>query len=218
MNKSYRPILFRDAMVRAILAGIKTQTRRVIKPQPVQDGVGWTWPPTGEYFQDDDAMAAELYHEFYGTRGTPYGSVWADGGDRLWVREAWTTTVAEKNGLSVVAYRADGAAREMMCSDEGNGDPCGLGAHANPWPEAIAAARWKSAIFMPRWASRITLELTGVRVQRVQSISEADARAEGVGGVDEFASLWDAINGKKSPWASDPWVWALTFKQVEVWP
>lgn len=181
-----RPIMFKGEMVRAILAGRKTQTRRIIKPQP-----------TG--------APVSLEHW-----ACPYGAP----GDRLWVREAWMADPLGSRGRGQVAnypvlYRV------------GFGDL---------WPEmaALVTPRWKSPIFMPRWASRITLEITDVRVQRLQDITTEDATAEGVfsttmsNGIQwssasaAFQSLWDSINRKTHPWASNPWVWALTFKREEV--
>lgn len=129
-------------------------------------------------------------------------------GDRLWVRETWCYwgAISEPLNTSAIAYRADA-------------DQSGV--------------RWRPAIFMPRWASRITLEITDVRVERLQEISEEDAQAEGLeypctlditrNGdcpvVDisrpwacGFARLWNSINGKKHPWRSDPWVWVLSFE------
>lgn len=118
-------------------------------------------------------------------------------GDRLWVRETWAKAgeVGDR-----VEYRAD-----------------------NPDPES---ARWRPCIHMPRWASRITLEVTGVCIDRLQRISEADAKAEGVDPYEQpcgpahphalaFRELWDSFNGKRAPWASNPWVWVVSFKRLE---
>lgn len=205
-----RPILFSGPMVRAIIDGRKTQTRRVIKPQPecidhdvwkLKDGSILTTQETAEY----------LFHEVYGTHGTPYGSLWPNGGDRLWVRETFRPIETGMNAGSW-DYRAD--------------DPGASGKGFMPW---------KPSIFMPRAASRITLEITDVRVERLNEISEADAKAEGIepfgdrdwwysgelrklgqrttNPVWAFQSLWESINGKDS-WAVNPWVWAITFKKV----
>jgi hypothetical protein len=135
--------------------------------------------------------------------------------DRLWVRETWARSNDARSTKFTddVLYAADFSSRWR-------GD-----AHFD--------GRWRPSIHMPRWASRITLEITEVRVQRLQGISEEDAFAEGVaanpyhmadGTIDEgmsisaranFASLWDSINGSRAPWSENPWVWAITFKRVE---
>jgi hypothetical protein len=176
-----RPILFSAPMVRALLGGSKTQTRRVVKPQP--DRGEWPWPDMS------DAERSAW------TTSCPYGQP----GDRLWVRETHMDLGA------CYLYRADAAAEQER---------------------AIVAPRqpWRPAIHMPRAASRITLEITGVRVERLQDISEADAVAEGVrnslhmpGGRfanENFAHLWWAINGDGS-WEANPWVWVVEFKRVE---
>lgn len=160
-----RPILFSAPMVRAILDGRKTQTRRVAKPD-----------------------AKENEHK------CPHG----ERRDRLWVRE----TFAPVSGGAI--YRADGERQPGSC--------CGCA--------------WKPSIFMPRVLSRITLEITEVRVQWLQEISEEDALAEGCSrwkgvpgdgeqsAVQAYVKLWDSINAKKHPWVSNPWVWAITFKQA----
>ena len=186
-----RPILFSAPMVRAILAGTKTQTRRAIKAPGIFVSSGAI---NGHgVVSMTDAGIREVR--------CPYGQP----GDRLWVREAW------KVDLNHRFYRADG-------------DPGG------PVP-------WTPSIHMPRWASRITLEVTGVRVERPQDISEADAKAEGVhrcldglwsGGAwkhlrrpncyadpcNAFCDLWASINGPGS-WDANPWVWVVEFRRVE---
>ena len=178
-----RPILFSGPLVRAILAGRKTQTRRIVKTGPgitaVDDLDGERWPG----YMDECREWKRL--------PCPYGVP----GDRLWVRETFDAPPGSTNRAEVV-YRADYERDE----------------HQHTW--------WPS-IYMPRWASRITLEITGVRVERVQEISEADAFDEGVSlsAPDEqtyrwqFAVLWNAINGKDS-WESNPWVWVIEFRRV----
>ena len=201
-----RPILFSSEMVRAIIDGRKTQTRRVVKPQP----------------------AAGL--------PCPYGAP----GDRLWVRETFASFRAEGQPVTPRDARyvvlRDGA---QVYADGKTYPP--LAAYA---AGAFDAIKWRPSIHMPRWASRITLEVVSVRVERVQSITEEDARAEGVdwaaphpygerwdddredprevgystGGSfarDNFRRLWDSINGKRASWASNPWVWAVEFRRVK---
>lgn len=186
-----RPILFSGPMVRAILEGRKSQTRRVVKPQRHPFG--------------DMLTANEVALEFSsGTRSVrcPYGQT----GDRLLVRETWSKLVSGQ-----VWYKAD-----YHPINDGN---------------------WKPSIFMPRWASRITLEITGVRVERLNEISILDSHAEGVGGtygetgislgfpglnhewdnktaVEQYQWLWESINGPGS-WGLNPWVWVVEFKRVE---
>ena len=165
-----RPILFSAPMVRAILAGTKTQTRRVCKGQRELSNV----------------------HDFQIDR-CPYGQL----GDRLWVRETWLRHSV--NVPNDYLYRADHP-------DDGTIGP----AHGG----------WKPSIHMPRWASRITLEITDVRVERLQDISARDAWAEGITpspDVDpyhEYRDLWESINGPGS-WDANPWVWAVSFKRID---
>ena len=184
-----RPILFSGAMVRALLSGTKTQTRRVIKFKPWHqieerdDGTPWPW------MQSDDNDAGVWLR-------CPYGAP----GDRLWVRETWAPTDGRFEPLRSVAYRADG--EDVSLLDD----------------------RWRPSIHMPRWASRITLEVTAVRVERLQDISEADAWAEGIAGdllhraqgwaPRAYHLLWEQINGPGS-WDANPGVWVLTFRRVE---
>jgi len=186
-----RPILFSAPMVRSILAGNKTQTRRVMKPRPTYG------KPWHGWVIDPDAMDIPIAM-------CPYGIP----GDRLWVREPVGIHCRPEDGLEgYCVYRAD--------------FPDG--------PDVTFEPHWTPAMHMPRWASRITLEITGVRVQRLQEISDVDMRAEGIDFLLEpdgrpathynrqsFATLWDAINGKRAgcAWAADPWVWAVEFTQV----
>ena len=215
MPTKERPILFSGPMVRAILDGRKTQTRRIIKLK-CHDGFevgpnyeGEHWPVRG-----GDRMPC------------PYGKPV----DRLWVRETWGCSCdADANGL--VVYRADRVAYHMLCENDGEGDPV---SHGWKHYEPIVVPKWKPSIHMPRWASRITLEITGVRVERLQDISEADAMAEGVERIDlsprkingmqvhpltssyfaAFMELWRSINGPES-WAANPWVWVVEFRRCE---
>lgn len=192
-----RPILFSAPMVRALLAGTKTQTRRVITPQP-QRYTGAT-PGTWMYgHRNLEGLFAE--HVFGGCMAKlapcPYGVP----GDRLWVRETWRVfggpEYEYQHDPRSVQFRADEAAFEQK--------------------------EWKPSIFMPRWASRITLEVTDVRVQRVQEISEDDALAEGMtcdgdhaSARDNYETLWNYINEKRGHgWATNPWVWCVSFKRV----
>jgi hypothetical protein len=192
-----RPILFSAPMARALLAGSKTQTRRVIKPQPaggvresvlVRSGI-------------EDGHGREIRPRF-------------EPGDRAWVREAWQVEEAGPWTLHNVAgrihYAADGGKPPIIPTENG-----------------FRTGRWRPSIHMPRWASRATLLIDDVRVQRLQDISEEDAAAEGVTRSDweydtgeccdtareAFGRLWDHINGPGA-WASNPWVGPPTFRVV----
>lgn len=195
-----RPILFSAPMVRAILEGRKTQTRRIIDHQPDAEGL---WP------RGTAPGAGDCRH------GKP--------GDRLWVRETWAG-LGVKNSAPIV-YRADAPGGERVRVD----------------------APWRPSIFMPRNASRITLDITEVRVERLNDISPEDAEAEGLAcvtkdgsmykygipdndglpgtddhgwpwhlwrqsPVDAYEWLWESINGTGS-WAENPWIWAITFNR-----
>lgn len=195
-----RPILFSGPMARAILEGRKTVTRRIVKPQPKVEP------------HHEPIVNAAWQAGFVDVR-CPYGEI----GDRLWVRETFAGERQEQVGTGAVRwlhveYRADG---EYGPSAEEMGD----------------APRWRPSIHMPRCLSRITLEVTDVRVERLQDITAADIRAEGV---DEWSVgellgrqvvdtplrnlwciCWDAINGDRTPWSSNPWVWRVAFKRIE---
>lgn len=184
-----RPILFSAPMVRAILNGTKTQTRRVVKPQPVA-----TRGSKKPWCSIEDLL-----------KTCPYGQP----GDRLWVRESgWErperTPRMMREGADTwepYYYDADG------WIDEDHADFKRWGFRRRP------------SIHMPRWASRIDLEITAVRVERLQDISEPDAKAEGVDpqfllARTGFVSLWESINGTAS-WDENPWVWVIEFKRVK---
>ncbi|BBE77397.1 ASCH domain-containing protein [Phytobacter sp. MRY16-398] len=193
-----RGMIFNSEMVRAILDGRKTQTRRIVKSDCMDigekdDGTLWPW-------REHDNGGDYWYP-------CPFGAV----GDRIWVRETWAEAGASAPELKL--YRANYP--EHVPSHYENVPP-------------VDEIRWTPSIHMPRWASRITLEITGVRVERLNAISEEDAMSEGVGHLykyDEskpipkgakrrFAELWQSIYGEES-WQANPWVWVITFKRVE---
>lgn len=248
-----RPILFSAPMVRAILEGRKTVTRRVVKPwqQPALEADG-TWFSVAQRhprwgFGVSGANASECAAALASSGCSPYGKP----GDRLWVRETWgvishdfddqgnmidwtpdrpATPIREMpfgrgyySGHAI--YRADGDA-VWAGDDDGGGDD---------------RSAWKPSIHMPRAASRILLEITDVRVERLQNITEQQAQAEGIVGVPfrpddgwpictgymvgpddgktdlettaakAFAGLWDSVGGD---WSANPWVWVVEFKRV----
>lgn len=191
-----RPILFSAPMVRAILDGRKTQTRRIVKPQPPSDCAPIRveeFHPTVIDRYGDEGPGAPIFGAYdlggeWGVR-CPYGQP----GDRLWVRETWR---AWGGTVRHVDYRAT---TEIPRPADG----------------------WKPSIHMRRADSRIMLEIVAVRVERLQDISEADAKAEGCQAdpydgptyYDHFALLWRSINGQGS-WTTNPWVWVIEFKRV----
>ena len=238
-----RPIPFSAPMVRALLASTKTQTRRVMARQKRHDFTDYTL--FGQRGHPDDEA------ERRGGWAQPWVAVehapdWPDGkedrcpcpyaksrGDRLWVREAWRTS-CHLDDMSPsrafadlpdgpVRYEADGFERPPRCLSE--------------------YGKLRPGMFMPRCANRILLEVTAVRVERLQDISEADARAEGCqaieGGIwwtnysyplgfdgkpttvvgyrtakESYRSLWESINGPGS-WDANPWVWVVEFKRIK---
>lgn len=200
-----RPILFSGPMVRALLDGMKTQTRRVLKPQPIFADSGWQVGnvvfPTGDDVRANTSLARYAI------------------GDRLWVREHWRTWGC-----------IDNVAPRDMQSGGLNQNRAAIWYEATPnrvqsvGPLKHEIGRHRQGMHMPRWASRITLIVEDVRVQRLQEISEADAEAEGAypilvppdgGGfpyVEGFRGLWDSLNaGRGYGWDSNPWVVAYTF-------
>ncbi|PRD68742.1 hypothetical protein C6P61_09580 [Malikia spinosa] len=189
-----RPILFDAQMVRALLAGTKTQTRRAAtltaNAHVKEPGGHRRWHPG-----DPDARLA-----------CPYGQP----GDRLWVRETWAAPHSD-DARPPRSIHCDWTQIHYAATEERGG------------------LMWRPSIHMPRWASRITLEITGVRVERLQDISADDVRSEGcpdkpIEGAEQasidllaklwYHDLWESINGSDS-WNANPWVWVLEFKRVE---
>jgi len=198
-----KPILFSTQMVKAILEGRKTQTRRIIKPQPPETVMNPVHlandvlSPSGYSFISDEFGEIPIKSK-YKTE------------DILWVRETWVwegeTKYTDIQQIGWFFYKAD--------FNEGEGP-----------------TKWKPSIFMPKEAARIFLEVTNVRVEKVQDISEEDAMSEGINlpnyaeqaikdvkypePSEIFMELWDSINGKKYPWSSNPWVFVYEFKKIE---
>lgn len=225
-----RPILFSGPLVRALLAGTKTQTRRLVKHDHVDEIGAWSFDAERrEWEAGIEADFGRFGHGFW--MRCPYG----EPGDRLWVKEQhqalWTTEDCPPKPFREggegwgVHYVADGGPVEwhdMSADDEG------------------ITTRSRPSIHMPRWASRITLEIVEVRAERLQEITEEDAKAEGVDlaslssiaddqpiletprsrtkgshpHVLAFAIGWDTINGDRAAWKSNPWVWAISFRRV----
>lgn len=226
---SERPIIFSGPMVRAIIEGRKTQTRRVMWPQPVlvNDGRTWDWPKPSPYPPNRKrGISAASWADGLWDPGVGLGHLCPFGapGDRLWVREthAFVSRDAERRPITEfnVEYRADTGA-----SAPGGWDKI----RDRDDPDRMI---WRPSIHMPRYASRLMLEIVSVRVQHVQDISEEDALAEGVesGGpylVHQedpkirvtarmaFHVLWDSINARRGyGWAENPWVWAVEFRRL----
>lgn len=209
-----RPILFNSEMVRAVLDGRKTQTRRVIKPQPPKDTTDVHYNPSA--FEPDRCY---YFAPNGGKSKCPYGTA----GDQLWVRETWGWLYTSGYGYlnSSTPYNIPKQWPKM---------PIDIVYRAD---QKEFTRGFKPSIHMPRWASRIQLKVTGVRVERVQDITEEDAKAEGCkircdcGECNDnnyreyFIDLWDKINGKPRmdgvdiSWSANPWVWCVTFKQVK---
>ncbi len=228
-----RPLILGAPMVCATLDGRKTNTRRIIKPQP-EAKVHQTLNVISYKSGKNSVLATPEHFLDYMPTLCPYGRV----GDRLWVREAFRYPLdLDKKNSTQIAKDCLGAEYEKpWCPTEYCAD--GRRDNWDCWDEK-EAGRYRHARFMPRWALRLTLEITDVRVERLQDISDEDAIAEGIerisqvgfmracgwkdygGGIgffspiDSFRSLWESIHGEGA-WEINPWVFALTFKKIEL--
>jgi hypothetical protein len=192
---SEKPILFSAPMVRAILAGSKTQTRRIITPR------------SSEGLQEGDIIVRWPADEFFGQCAFFRPPIKV--GDTLWVREAWYCD-------DYRVQRGPYLKPDDMDLDQARKDGTLVYAADGLRPYEQEQPIWKPSIHMPRWASRISLRVTQVRIERLQDISEADAIAEGIDDRDVicgFSELWDIINGPDA-WDSNPWVVAYSFERV----
>ena len=208
-------MIFNAEMVRAILDGRKTQTRRPIKWKQTrfteigerEDGSKWPWSEDAEH-------ACDFWHP------CPFGAV----GDRIWVREAFRVH-SRATDVATLVYKAS---ERNSWTEQTHRVPVAV-CNKPATPE-----KWTPSLHMPRWASRILLEITDVRVERLNAINEHDAQAEGVaklrGGFwkhyqpgwtqhqlsarGSFVTLWKSIYGDES-WNSNPWVWVIKFKRIE---
>lgn len=214
---SERSIIFSAPMVRAILEGRKTQTRRVVRAPDIENADVWSRTPDelGRWEWGMSADGGAVGHG--GFVRCPYGAP----GDTLWVRETWTREVNPMTSRLTGRFLY-AATDECDMLDDGDG-------YAVTNKDGSQRSPWKSPIHMPRAASRLTLRLTDVRVERLQEITDADAIAEGIGPFANnitvdcdtesprrvFGGLWDSINGRTHPWSSNPWVWVVSFERVE---
>lgn len=220
-----RGMIFNGEMVRALLDGRKTQTRRPIKWKQTrfteigerEDGSKWPWSEDAEH-------ACDFWHP------CPFGAV----GDRIWVRETFQGPLFDYDLMDSYCKDSTPFEKSEFCVYKADGVPA---------PEFYDAddelhCCWRPSIHMPRWASRILLEITGVRVERLNAISEEDAEAEGIDMealydsqdcydciadhnmtgrptvTGAFKYLWESIYGEEG-WKSNPWVWVIEFKRVE---
>lgn len=228
-----RPIIFNADMVRAVLDGRKTQTRRIMRVQPSADfcpmnmelktGFNARWYTPG--LVDKDGYLQPAKKQVFGVAGEdegytcPFGAV----GDRLWVRETFRVH-SRATDVATLVYKASEQQSWTQQTHRVPIEKCN---------KPAVVDKWTPSIHMPRWASRITLEITGVRVERLQDISREDAISEGgppshpsidavsldYGFPDFsrswFGQTWWSIYGEES-WQANPWVWVIEFKRVEV--
>lgn len=223
-----RGMIFNSEMVRAILDGRKTQTRRIMKVQPESNQLGLLLitdstkhSDIGKYhWAESNATGNHVRSKLF---SSPFGAV----GERIWVREAYRFPASlddvSPTGVGEMAvatgYRKPWAPTFYEFT----------GTFSDGWkgfetpPKVSDAGKLRPSIHMPRWASRILLEITDVRVERLKSISDRDALREGCSAADMksgdcvadvFARLWASIYGAES-WNANPWVWVIEFKRVE---
>ncbi|HHS9827738.1 hypothetical protein H8L55_15300 [Klebsiella quasipneumoniae] len=219
-----RGMIFNGEMVRAILDGRKTQTRRIMTVQSESSEFGLRYiaesslaKEVGMYFwSQSDACGMKA-------RSKPFACPYGKPGDRIWVREAFRVH-SRATDVATLVYKAS---ERNSWTEQTHRVPVAV-CNKPATPE-----KWTPSLHMPRWASRILLEITDVRVERLNAISQEDAQAEGMeltgwrptysdpdsGGkvmtpYDNFAELWSSIYGDES-WKANPWVWVISFKRVE---
>lgn len=205
-----RPILFSGPMVRAILEGRKTQTQRVVKGVEDFDDVDRLYDTgVGEAFWRfslSDGEATQCHDV-----DCPYGHV----DNRLWVRETWFPDPPQDGSWPYYDF-TDGAIFNFAALPERFRNPKHV-IHRATWTGPDL--RWRPSIHMPRWACRLTLEITGVRVERLHDISETDKEAEGGTADRPFGTVWRAINTKPGiRWEDNPWVWVIEFQRLKTEP
>lgn len=227
------PILFSAQMVREVLSGRKTQTRRIVT-------VPWKGSvralPYEPYWVDNDGVLEfedeyGEWHDVETNQHCPYGRP----GHRLWVKETWRPDERKSDHVDGIRFRADGSFVPIDNTREA----------ADRWVslfkegligDQISDKKWRPSIYMPRWASRILLDVKSIRVHRIQTIRWHEIRSEGVRCPEHdfesgfccsecpalreaFRALWDSINGKRfdgwARWEKDPWVWAIEFKRID---
>jgi len=215
-----KPILMSGPLVRALLDGTKTQTRRVMKPQPddlegepvyhdAAEGPHW-YPPTkigrdGTEYPGDEVFGISHVDGEWGV-SCPYQP-----GMYLWVRETWQ--IFERFAdCATIRYRASEGRSNTELEER----------RSVSLARDYDTSKWRPSIHMPRWASRLTLYVTDVRAERLQGIGDTDIRSEGFGldgdavawGADlrgEFADLWNSLHSEQHQWNANPWVWVVTF-------
>ncbi|OZQ45261.1 hypothetical protein [Klebsiella variicola] len=225
-----RGMIFNAEMVRAILDGRKTQTRRIMKVQPESNQLGLLLitdstkhSDIGKYhWAESNATGNHVRSKLF---SCPFGAV----GDQIWVRETFQGPLFDYELMDEYLEDSSKFEKPEFCQYAADGG------HRPEYQDADDNLRhgWRPSIHMPRWASRILLEITDVRVERLNAISQEDAQAEGMeltgwrptysdpdsGGevmtpYDNFAQLWESIYGEES-WKANPWVWVIEFKRVE---
>lgn len=245
-----RPILFSGEMVKAILEGRKTMTRRIIKVQPPKDGADYQVcrilagdrRNVGKYrWVNKNCLAAHI--------NTPYFSLPWENGDRLWVKETFSVdeiiTGSNSNetfSSGCIEYKYGRAKYFNFSTNPSEPEEIPFDDYRREKLIAMYDSQigdWRPSIFMPRWASRITLEVTDIRVERLQDITEGDVEKEGINqhpyeyadstyyderpeiagleaNISAFAGLWDSINGKNPDkrWNANPWVWVIEFRRI----
>jgi len=226
------PIIFSTEMVKAIFGGRKTMTRRVVKDprRPSRERDAFLSGSAGKPSMADLQAEAELCKDIKPNFPCPYGQV----GDLLWVRESWRVESFMEGEAMLFSFK-DGQTMEELNTDNFNYEEWyervaiqstedAEKAHSKQnaegiytWDISQSPCRWRPSIFMPRWASRLTLEITEVRVERLQEITTQDVWDEGCRTQNmtilPFIDLWDSLNAKRGyGWDKNPWVWVIRFK------